>query len=1439
KDKTKLISSFDNSLSNPYTPQTIQHLFEKQADKTPNNVALVYNDISLTYEDLNNKANIVANYLIDNYEVKPDDLISLLLNRSENMIIAILGVLKSGAGYVPISPSNPKDRIDYIVEDTNSLLLLDDDKVDKILKANSNIDNPITKTTPNNLAYVIYTSGTTGNPKGVMVEHRGVGNLFQSLLKRYGLSKKNEKILFFANYVFDIHVKQLFLPLFTGNELIMSSDDHYTNIQSFIEYINKNNITHIEMTPSLIDAIDLSLVLSLKRLSSIGEPLTKPIIDKHINNNYTLINTYGPTETTDITTTYVYNKQDKENIIGLPIDNTSIYILDSNLNLIPKGAIGEIHIGGVGLSRGYINNKTLTQEKFIPNPYQTQEQRKLNINNKLYKSGDLARINRDNQIEFIGRKDNQVKIRGFRIEINEIDSNIQKIKNIKNSITISKDNHLITYYVGDVKQEDVMDNLSKLLPSYMVPSIIQQIDRMPLNTSGKVDKNKLPDIDINKNKQIIKPSTLLEENLLDIFSSILNIKGEKISIDDNFFYLGGDSIEAIMLVNSIAKQLNGQVSVKDIFEGKTIRNISKKIENTKVDTISEQGILKGNVPFLPIQQYFFNNIKDKNYYNQSFVLSLPKDIDINKLNRSLIKLINHHDMLRTYYMQDKGIYKGFYDGNMVSSLNIGTIDATNMKKQQLETQLTKVQSSLRINKANELYKITLIKDNDKYLLHLTFHHLIIDAVSWRIISKDLKQIYYKDNTNDYSTTILGEKQTSYRQFQKALDKYSKKNNQIDYFTPIIEYVKQYNKKIEEYKTNTLLHKTISFDKDVTNKLLKVNNRYNTQINDILLTPLSQSLRKITKENTNYVKLESHGRQSINPKININNTIGWFTTIHPQKLKSSSDIINTLINTKEEIRNIKDDGITFGNTFSYSNNTLPLILFNYLGDFTKTKPDNPFDIINYIQGDPISSKNKMEDVISINGGIIDGELSFFISSYLSKENQEKFIDTYKESLKELVNKLYNIKRQYLTPSDTISMDKSKMTNKQHYPLTPQQMNYIFNYDYYNKTDYSLSAFSVVFMGLDASLLKKSLIEVIEINNILKTHFTMVKNKVYSIYDDFKLDIELHYKKVDKKVKMDFVKPFNLFKGPLFRFEIYAYDDEVTLLGDIHHILIDRYSLGIFFDDLLHIYHGGSLEKKFDYIDYSMDLLSNKKENMDKAKNYLEKPLFNYLKLIKKTLPPTQHQKNSVSEYIKIDKNELIDAILKKYNVNYNHLFLAFTVLALSKFMDKKNICLEYIFNGRYKTEYLNTFGLFCYNIPLFFNLNINNSIEDYLKYVTDNVLMGIEYKPNDLFEKFMEFFDKIDPPRIVYDFNNVEKNHDDQYIHSSIEYTAELSDFFRKNELFIRVISSKEFLIINIVYDHSYFSSFEVKTILKIINSIVNSVTKESLNSLDEIFKSLC
>lgn len=595
----QIVEGFNNCRLDVNYNQTIKTVFEKQVTISPNKTAVRFYEKELTYFELNSAANKLANYLI-NKGIGPEQYVGICLNRSIEMIVSILGIIKTGAAYVPLDPLLPKERIHFMVRDTEMQFLITSSNfvdqfefegvevvltevMDKLME-NELEKNPAGEFFPENAAYVIYTSGSTGKPKGVLISHNGVINLSAIYEKDFSLDESSSILQFFS-FGFDGSVADIFSALLSGAELqIINREDAYPgeNLRNILE---KNNINMILMPPSALKVLPNSGLNNLKTVLSGGENFTPEIFHRWGKRDK-VINAYGPTESTVIATRYRLTEKDinrKIIPIGKPVYNQQVYILDKYLNPVPIGVEGEIFIAGIGLSRGYLNQPSLTAEKFIPNPFSQKP------GERIYRTGDVGRYLEDGNIEFVGRTDFQVKVRGFRIELGEIESVLSQYPAIKdvvvNAIKLNGgENFLVCYFIpqqkGEIKISELKKYLSGTLPLYMIPSFFVEMDEFPVNSSGKIDRKKLPvpgEENLVEKIEIIKPRNKIESEIADIWKDLLNRKN--ISVVENFFEAGGHSLLAIRLLGILQEKFNANLTLVDIFKGPTIEEIAINIQD--------------------------------------------------------------------------------------------------------------------------------------------------------------------------------------------------------------------------------------------------------------------------------------------------------------------------------------------------------------------------------------------------------------------------------------------------------------------------------------------------------------------------------------------------------------------------------------------------------------------------------------------------------------------------------------------------------------------------------------------------------------------------------------------------------------------------------------------------------------------------------------------
>lgn len=761
EEKNTLLFDFNQtSLVYPNT-KTIAELFEEQVEKTPNKIALVFGHQKLTYQELNEKANSLAYYL-RNHGVSRNTLIGVMVNRSLEMMISMLAILKAGGAYIPIDPSYPKDRIEYMLSNSKAKMLLTQNHLKNLVDFQNSIcvdlenvslysspkDNLKNINLPEDLAYVIYTSGSTGLPKGVMLKQINIINFIYAMMNEFHFSD-DEVVVSITTFSFDIFVLESLMPLLNGLKMVLASEQEQTDIKMFNDLCAQNKVTVFQTTPSrlqtmLIHDSDFNYLNTLKYILIGGEPFPADLLNtlKKLCSSTKIYNMYGPTETAVWSS--LKDLSDSDSItIGKPIANTQMYILDKYQNPLPLGIPGELYISGDGVCKGYFQKDDLTQKMFMKNPFLPHTQ--------MYKTGDLCKLLPSGEFQYLERIDNQIKIRGLRIELGEIESqivafgDIQKVCVVKQ--TINHRDYISAYFTANKKIDvsALKKHLANHLTAYMIPSYFTQLENFPYTPNGKINKKALPIPETNSDSQKEgKPArNNIDEKLIQLLSHLLNVS--HLSIDDNFAELGGDSLAAINLCAQIKNEFNVQLFVKDILETPVIQELSDKIaknlnQESSLEIKPTKKMSFYSASSAQKRMFLSSNIAGQNsiLYNIPGGIILDKLPDISKLEKALNTLVQRHESLRTYFevINDEIVQK------IEPSLTVKIEYSENsIPHKNLESEFKKFVVAFDLSKA-PLFRTKLLKlDNHKFALFVDMHHIISDGTSLSIFIDELCKLY--------------------------------------------------------------------------------------------------------------------------------------------------------------------------------------------------------------------------------------------------------------------------------------------------------------------------------------------------------------------------------------------------------------------------------------------------------------------------------------------------------------------------------------------------------------------------------------------------------------------------------------------------------------------------------------------------------------------------
>ncbi|MGB0521648.1 MAG: amino acid adenylation domain-containing protein [Flammeovirgaceae bacterium] len=1164
KETDQLLHVFNDTAKAKAPYATVLDWFAHAVTQYPNAIALYDGVGQMNYEELHQRSNQVAQYLHTS-GVQAGDRVGLCMEHSMDVVIALLGILKVGAAYVPIDPNFPAKRVAYIVDDAAVAVIITKESQKELVASHTSsrlivLDDPTcveewtqasnqklhVEVAPAHAVYVIYTSGTTGKPKGVVIEHQNLLNYVDYAVDAYreGLSHFNFPL--FTTLAFDLTQTSIYLPLLTGGSITIEHGD----IDLVLNRIVANTrINSIKLTPShvkLLDGID-------------GRALWKCIIvggealaHTHVRSLFKLspqgnvFNEYGPTEATIgcVVDKITAKTQEQKITIGKPIANTAIYILDTDHQPVPIGVKGELYIAGAGLARHYLNKPELTAERFV------EVSLGASVTQRMYKTGDIARWLPTGTIDYLGRVDDQVKINGYRIELNEISHALQEIAEIEQSAIIVQQlqhdtQQLVAYYVAsqEITQESIQQHLRQSLPSYMLPSVYMPLAQMPLTKNGKIDKKALPLpeqlITAERKHAVARNQT--EEDLMMVWKQLL-LRGEReeMGIHDNFFAIGGDSIIAIQVVNRL-RQLGYQLRPRVIFEYQTIADLAANILQETNEVQYEQGQLSGEALMLPMQHHFFSWSSDLlTHYNQQIIIKIDKSFSQPQLETAFAALVKQHDALRFQYKKVAGEWKQYY-GSQVAALI--TVDLT--KEPAFADEISRICTDYQQQMnpiAGELVKAVWFKTPETeshHRLSIAVHHLAIDGVSWRILLDDLARALRMIQTDQ--TVQLGAKGCSVREWAAKLQAQAPVvEKELPFWKEVTaQYQALPTKSPEQQVTRKeVAEHTVKLSKALTTQLTtSVHTAYQTEINDLLLTALLITLQKWTNRTTMVIGLEGHGRDEQLTDLDVSNTVGWFTNSYPVALSSAKEdtLGDAIKRVKEQLRAVPNKGMGYG-VLRYLHNDANVrqeldrpswdILFNYLGNFDQAlQQDHQFAFAEEDGGKMIGDDVPFLHKLELNSLISEGELILswsFPSTIFDKDELSQVANSYLAELTAIIQLCEAQTEINYTPSDfklasKVSIEeldvflktKENQVTRQAlisaiYPLSPLQEGMLFHCLYEKDLNTYLEQFVCELQGpLHYQHFEDAWAHIIQSHSALRTAV---------VHRAFKMPMQYVYKKV---------------------------------------------------------------------------------------------------------------------------------------------------------------------------------------------------------------------------------------------------------------------------------------------------------------------------------------
>ena len=965
----KLLFDF-NPPTTPYPQQaTLSDLIEKQAQRTPHNIAVSNGRQHLTYAQLINKANQVAHFLLAK-GVRAHQFVGVMAHKDINLLPSIIGILKAGAAYIPLDPQTPLARVQTVLHQASAHFLLSNlalqvaDDIETLSLSDPAIAQQASDSLPpisqaHDPVYLIFTSGSTGTPKGIVIEHRHLIHYLWWAKTTYFVGETDIFALH-ASLAFDLTVTSLFAPLLVGAQIRLYASDEHT--YALYKVIQENVATIVKLTPSELSLLsDQDNSQSSIRCFIVGGEDFKTSLAQTITDNFkpqsiNIYNEYGPTETVVGCLIHRYDPtQDVEHSvpIGVPISNTAVYILNDSLQPLPPGAVGQLYISGAGVGRGYLHNQALTKARFLDNPFIPGW--------RMYKSGDLARLTAQNVLMYLGRQDDQVKIHGYRIEPGEITNCLQQLKQVKEALVIiqqseTSDKTLCAYLVTTtpLPEATIRNHLAARLPHYMIPSHLFFLEELPLSASGKVNKKALPKPEVTTAVQpYLAPTTYAAGLLIDVITEVL--EGQQIGLNHNFIQLGGDSIKAIRVAAKL-QQYNYNLATAHLLSQPTISHMLPHLEaiNSQAnapDTSPSTGIMEPT----PILVWFTSlNLVAPQQYHQSLLLEVHQPLSNAALTDILHQLRHHHDALRLNYQPDDNTF--FYTPlSEVSPIQVSDYNLSNLTLEAAQERLAQVGQQMKtaVNLTHDclLQAATFQLANGRQLLLLIAHHIIIDGVSWQILLDDLLLLLRQQQNN--RPLALPPPTLTYQTWSSLLRQQTIQFEAEQlYWQTIVTHCNQAPILPSHTRTGDSRQQFLHTMPLTSQDLNEANQTYDTKSNELLLAALSLALFRWQQITDIPLLIESHGREAT--LGNLWRTVGWFTAVYPLYLSFSQDTLKHRINTvKTTLQAVPTGGLGYGVLHHLHHQlpplTSPLIRFNYLGEWDTALDTTTFSRLDWSTG----------------------------------------------------------------------------------------------------------------------------------------------------------------------------------------------------------------------------------------------------------------------------------------------------------------------------------------------------------------------------------------------------------------------------------------------------------------------------------------------------------
>jgi amino acid adenylation domain-containing protein/non-ribosomal peptide synthase protein (TIGR01720 family) len=1381
--------------------ECLQNKFEEQARQSPDAIAVSYQDRQISYSELNRRSNQLARHLLE-LGVGPDQVVGILMERSVELMIALLGVLKAGGAYLPIDPQYPPERAHFMLNDAQVAVLIvqkqwlerRSDSALKVFSFDVDWETAIGKRSgrnlphqsdADNLAYVIYTSGSTGRPKGVMVPHRAITNHMHWMQSSLPLTHR-DRVLQKTSISFDASIWELFLPLWAGARLHMAEAGGDRSSSYLVETVATHQITILQLVPSMLSVCleepGIEQCRSLRCVYSGGEALTRTLSEGFSRClRAELHNLYGPTEASIDAMHFRWNPSDAGATttvpIGSPISNLIAFVLDDQLQRVPVLVKGQLFLSGAGLARGYFQRPELTASSFLPNPYSEE------VGARLYRTGDVVRYLPEGSIEYLGRIDDQVKIRGFRIELGEIEAALRAHPEVKDAVVVARSEaaghkRLVAYVL--IRQQDRRQNgiegeekleafLRERLPEYMIPTSFVVMQSFPLSPNGKIDRRALPApnaVPTPGERDPALPATESQKTLARIWAEVLGI--EAVGVHDDFFRLGGDSIQSLQIVSK-ARSAGLRFTTRQLFAHPTIAELASIAETAPTAFEGQPKETWGPTVLTPIQHRFFDmRLANPNHFNQALLLEFHRPSEARLLRQIVGHLVAHHDALRTRFVPTNTgwiahVLKADEPDWLVFDLK--NVPASEQRSA-IEARAAEIQTGLNIVEG-PLVRVALfdLGAQQPVRLLLAIHHLVVDAVSWRILIQDFELIY--DQLTSGRDVQLPSKTTSFREWASHLEQHAR----LPAFRKELEYwladgTAEAAKLPVDLSTGeqpNLANSAVcsgELDERETRALLRdVPGAYRTQIDDVLLTAVALAFHEWVGCSRIRVDVENHGREEMFPGIAVTHTVGWFTAIYPVVLEVGGHnlIRTTLQSVKEQLRRVPNHGIGYG-LLHYMSGDKEIarlmqaqpraeILFNYLGQLDHVLSKNTAFAIAKESPGPVTGTAEAQayrfDITArIEGNCFRVDWTYNTTTY-RRETVEHMVRRFLEVLKSIVADSQVFDLGTLNPAD-YPLARLSQKNLQRlargrqiediYALSPLQTGFLFHalrsphsQMYTVQMSFKLEA------QLDVSMFRAAWQKVVERHGTLRTSFEWEKlnHPVQLVHRDVDVPWEYHdwladtaelqAAKLAQYLASDRARGFRLASPPLMRLCLVRLDESIyQFIWTTHHLLMDGWSGPIVIRELGEIYdaltrgHEVHLPPAQRYSDYIAWL---EQQDLPRAKSYWRDLLRGFKEPTRLCAQLESSGQTDAVEFHRRTRTVAagatadLQAFAQRHRLTLNTLVQAAWAIVISRLSGKEDVLFGVIVSGRTEelAEIEAMVGVFINTLPLRVQFDPNETL----------------------------------------------------------------------------------------------------------------------------------